>query len=97
MGLNAWRFHPFKYNGGMFCPVCAALNLEHNHECEAEASATLKQRAEVLGPRCADVSIKALDQEVLRSRKRQAHIAFALHRHQTKQHPVIEKTKAANG
>jgi hypothetical protein len=76
----------------MFCPVCAALNREHNHECEAEASATLKQRAEVLGSRRAE-----LDQEVLRSRKRQAHIAFELHRHQTKQHPVVEKAKAANG
>jgi len=75
------------YNGGMFCPVCAALNREHNHECEAEASATLKQRAEVLGSRRAE-----LDQEVLRSRKRQAHIAFELHRHQAKQH-----AKAANG
>jgi hypothetical protein len=80
----------------MFCHVCAALNREHNQECEAEASATLKQRAEFLGPRRANALKKdQLDQEVLRSRKRQAHIAFELQQHQTKQHPVEDKAKAA--
>jgi hypothetical protein len=82
----------------MVCPVCAALNREHSHECEAEASATLKQRAEVFGPRRADSSTKdQLDEEVLRSRKRQAHIAFELHQHQARQHPLAEKAKAAFG
>ena len=80
----------------MSCPVCAALNREHNHECEAEASATLQQRSEFLTPRRADTSRQdQLDQEVLRSRKRQAHIAFELHRHQTAQHPVVDIAKAA--
>jgi hypothetical protein len=82
----------------MSCPVCATLNREHNQECEAEATATLKQRSEFLNPRRADPSTQdQLDQEVLRSRKRQAHIAFELYRHQTTQHPVGDIAKAAAG
>ena len=80
----------------MQCPVCAALNREHNHECEAEASATIKQRAEMIGWNRGDTPPKEqLEQEVLRSRKRQAHIAFELHQHQTAQHPVEKVAKAA--
>lgn len=79
----------------MPCPVCAALNREHNHECEAEASATIKQRAELIGWSRADTSTKEqLQQEVLRSRKRQAHIAFELHQHRTALHPQIAKAAA---
>lgn len=82
----------------MACPVCAALNREHNHECEAEASATLKQRAEFLGPHRGDASAQdRLNQEVLRSRKRQAHIAFELHQHRTEQHPVPNLARAVAG
>jgi hypothetical protein len=80
----------------MQCPVCAALNREHNHECEAEASATLKQRAEMIGWNRADTSTREqLEQDVLRSRKRQAHIAFELHQHQTARHPAQPVAKAA--
>jgi hypothetical protein len=91
------------YNGGrgamsMPCPVCAALNREHNHECEAEANATLKRRADLLGSHGGDVSAREqLDQEVLRSRKRQAHIATELHHHQTEPHPVVKVVSAAAG
>jgi hypothetical protein len=82
----------------MQCPVCAALNREHNHECEAEASATIKQRAELIGWNRGDTSTKEqLEQEVLRSRKRQAHISFELHQHQTAQHPAAQIAKAAAG
>jgi hypothetical protein len=82
----------------MFCPICAALNQEHNHECRAEAHATLKQRAALLGLHRGDGSTQDhLDKEVLRSRKRQAHIAFELDRHRTKQHPVAELVRAAAG
>jgi hypothetical protein len=82
----------------MQCPVCDALNREHNHECEVEASATLKQRAELIGWNRGPVPVKEqLEQEVLRSRKRQAHIAFELHQHQTAQHPVSQNVKAAAG
>jgi hypothetical protein len=80
----------------MQCPVCAALNREHNQECEAEANATIKQRFELIGWHRTDTSSKdQLDQEVLRSRKRQAHIAFELHQHRTEQHPVPAIAKAA--
>jgi hypothetical protein len=73
----------------MQCPLCATLNREHNHECEAEANATLKRRAELVTGQRGDPSIQdGLDEEVLRSRKRQAHIAFELHRHQTLKHPI---------
>lgn len=80
----------------MQCPVCAALNREHNHECEAEADATLKQRMELIGWRRGENRVQ-LEQEVLRSRKRQAHIAFELHEHQAAQHPNAQKVRAAGG
>jgi hypothetical protein len=79
----------------MECPVCAALNREHNQECRAEANATLKQRAEWIAGNRPDTTMKdQLDQEVLRSRKRQAHIAFELHQHQSTQHPALGKAAA---
>lgn len=82
----------------MECPLCAALNREHGHECETEANATLKRRAELLSGNPADIAMQdQLDQEVLQSRKRQAHIAFDLHRHQTSQHPVETIAKATSG
>jgi hypothetical protein len=75
----------------MKCPVCNALSREHNHECEAEASATLKQRAELIGWNRGEVpNQEQLEREVLRSRKRQAHIALELHQHQSSQHPVAQ-------
>lgn len=81
----------------MKCPVCAALNREHNDECKAEALATLKLRADLIGWHHDDTSTQGkLDEEVLRSRKRQAHIAFELHEHQTSAHPVPDNAKAAS-
>jgi len=81
----------------MQCPVCTALNREHNQECEAEANATIRQRAKFIGWQREEASTPVqLEQEVLRSRKRQAHIAFELHQHQTAQHPLPQKVKAAS-
>jgi len=73
----------------MQCPICTALNREHNHECEAEASATIKQRTQH-----ADNSAQAqLEQAVPRSRKRQAHIAFEPEEHRAKEHSIWESQK----
>ncbi len=78
----------------MHCPLCAALSREHSNECEAEASATLKQRSQWLSqPGVQD----KLDQAVLVSRKRQAHITSRLNRHRAEVHSaeVAEKSATA--
>jgi hypothetical protein len=76
----------------MKCSICAALNREHSSECEAEASATIEQRSQVLlQPGVQD----QLDQVVLGSRKRQAHITSKLHRHCADEHPEDEVSRAA--
>jgi hypothetical protein len=81
----------------MHCPICAALARESIVEGEAEATATLKRRSELSCSHRADAKDgDELDQDVLRSRKRQAHIAFELHEHRIKQHPVLERVKAAS-
>lgn len=81
----------------MQCPICAALRLENTAECEAEAAATLKQRSELTCSHRGDASTQEhLDHVVLRSRKRQAHIAFELHQHRTEQHPIAEMASAAS-
>jgi hypothetical protein len=80
----------------MHCPICSALERENMAEGEAEATATLKRRSEFV---CSHHDIPAqnrLDEDVLRSRKRQAHIAFELHEHRTKQHPTPELVRAAS-
>lgn len=74
----------------MLCPVCAALNREHNSGTQLgnvrpRRTRTLRQRAEWIGGHRAD----QLAHEVLRSLERQAHIAFELHEHQSKQHPFV--------
>jgi len=75
----------------MRCPICAALNREHSQECEAEANATIQRRSER-----ADTSTQAqLDQTVLSSRKRQAHIAFELHQHRVREHSIFGAAKVA--
>ena len=82
----------------MQCPICAALNREHGHECEVEARATIQQRAELAAWHTGDISKQdQLDQEILSSRKRQAHIAFELYEHQTAKHPVVKMLRVAAG
>lgn len=81
----------------MQCPICAALNREHGQECAAEATATLKRRSELIGADHGATSTgDQLDQDVLRSRKRQAHIAFELREHRTAQHPIDVVVTAAS-
>ena len=80
----------------MECPICAALHREHSQECEAEAAATIKQRSQSLFyPQGAAHRAEHLDPIVLKSRKRQAHIAFQLDQHRAQDHPVKEKDQAA--
>jgi hypothetical protein len=80
----------------MHCPICAALERENMVEGEVEATATLKRRSELICSHRDVLAQNQLDQDVLRSRKRQAHIAFELHEHRTKQHPGPELVKAAS-
>lgn len=78
----------------MHCPICARLSREHKHACQEEANATIKRRSELLG-RPNDLSIlEQLDQEVLRSRKRQAHLAFELREHRNSQHKLVARAAA---
>jgi hypothetical protein len=80
----------------MHCPICSALERESMVEGEAEATATLKRRLELSCSHRSDAAHgQELDQDVLRSRKRQAHIASELHEHRSKQHPNLERVKAA--
>ena len=80
----------------MHCPICAALQRESRVEGEAEATATLKRRLELSCSHRADATQgHELDQNVLTSRKRQAHIASELHEHRCEQHPNLERVKAA--
>ena len=81
----------------MRCPICAALNQKHSLECEVEATATLKQRADLAARHTGDpLHQNRFDEEILGSRKRQAHIAFELHRHRTSQHPIPVIGKAVS-
>jgi hypothetical protein len=80
----------------MQCQLCAALNREHSDECEAEASATLKRRSQLLASHPGDASMQdQLDQDVLSSRKRQAHIASELHEHRIQEHRDARLVQAA--
>jgi hypothetical protein len=80
----------------MPCPICDALTTEHNHECEAEATATIRRRCVLTGWRLDETSQNELDQDVLRSRKRQAYIAFELRQHRTTQHSLTGLLKASS-
>jgi hypothetical protein len=80
----------------MQCPTCAALNREHSQECETEASATLRQRSQSLSVPHAETSGEdPLGPVVLKSRKRQAHIAFKLHQQRAQDHRTEEKHRSA--
>ncbi len=70
----------------MQCPVCATFKRQLNHESENEAAATLRQRARLAAP-VAGQSSQDLENEILVSRKRRAHIATELHRHTQAAHP----------
>jgi metal-responsive CopG/Arc/MetJ family transcriptional regulator len=82
----------------MECPVCVALNRQHNRECETEAAATLHQRTRI-GLSTGDHSEQdKLANVILGSRKRQAHIASELQGHRetahTKKAPAVREASA---
>ena len=78
----------------MQCPVCSALNREHSRECEAEATATLRQRCQSLLPLSGTTSVHdPVDSIVLNSRKRQASITFRLDQHRAQDHRLIMEDK----
>lgn len=70
----------------MQCPVCIAFKRELSQEWENEAAATLRQRARLAAP-AAGPSFQDLENEILISRKRRAHIATELHAHTQDVHP----------
>jgi len=70
----------------MQCPVCNAFKRELSQECEHEAVATLRQRANLAAP-VSGQSFQDLESEILLSRKRRAHIATELHEHTQDVHP----------
>jgi hypothetical protein len=74
----------------MRCPVCDELNREHSVACQAEATATLQQRSDMmLGPQSEaarrDTSQK-LQETILSSKKQQLRIASRLEQHRTLAH-----------
>jgi hypothetical protein len=71
----------------MQCAICEALHREHSQECEAEATATIRQRSQSLcRPQGETSSYDAFDPIVLSSRKRQVQIAFKLNQHRARDH-----------
>ena len=69
----------------MQCPVCTAFQRELSQECEHEAVATLRQRAYLAAP-VGGPSFQELESEILKSRKRRAHIATELRAHSQDAH-----------
>jgi len=86
----------------MQCSICTAFKSEIGREDETEAVATLKQRARMIGP-LADCSTEdVLENVILVSRKRRAHIATELRVHQDDVHaaepdqlPGVRQTASA--
>ena len=70
----------------MLCHMCAALTREHGREGETEAAATLKLRARLIAPVADHSQRDVLENVILRSRKRRAHLATELYGHQQDRH-----------
>lgn len=70
----------------MQCRICTALKLELGREGETEAVATLKQRARSIASLADSASQDVLENEILVSRKRRAHLATELCAHQEEVH-----------
>jgi hypothetical protein len=78
----------------MRCPVCDASYRDQTHECQVEASATIKQRSQFalrLSPSVQD----PLDEVILKSRKRQARLASELQQHRASDHKTSVKNPEA--
>jgi len=72
----------------MHCPVCTAFKRQLSHESENEAVATLRQRARLASPVAGPPS-QDLENEILISRKRRAHIANELQQHTRTVHSEV--------
>ena len=70
----------------MQCRICTASNRELGREEETEAVATLKQRARMIAPLPDCSTQDVLENVILVSRKRRAHIATELYAHQDDAH-----------
>jgi hypothetical protein len=74
----------------MRCPVCDELHREHSNACKEEASASLKQRYEVmLNAPVENADPQALlhrQEVILSSKKRQLKIAARLEQHRAMAH-----------
>ena len=70
----------------MQCHVCAALTRELGREGETEAAATLKLRARLIAPVADHSQQDVLENVILSSRKRRAHLATELYGHQRDRH-----------
>ena len=73
----------------MRCPVCDALHLENSLACEAEATAILQQRYEMIGGDPQNPSpnqFKESQDIVVSSRHRQLKIASKLENHRALAH-----------
>jgi hypothetical protein len=66
----------------MQCPICDALKRELGREGETEAVATLEQRARWIAPVADHSRQDVLENVILVSRKRRAHVATELYEHQ---------------
>jgi len=77
------------------CRICNALKREIGREGETEAVATLKQRARMITSVADDSQQDVLDNVILISRKRRAHIATELHTHRKNVHGVEEDQSPA--
>jgi hypothetical protein len=70
----------------MQCRICNILKRELGREGESEAVATLKQRARLIATVADPSPQDVLENVILVSRKRQAHLAAELHAHQEDVH-----------
>lgn len=70
----------------MQCRICKALKRELGREGESEAVATLKQRARMIATVADPAPQDVLENVILVSRKRQAHLATELYAHQEDVH-----------
>ncbi len=70
----------------MLCRTCIAFKRELSREGEKEAAATLKRRARSIGSVADRAKEDVLENAILVSRKRQAHVASELHAHREYAH-----------
>lgn len=70
----------------MQCSICSALKRELGREGEKEAVATIRQRARLMVSVPDHSAQEMIENVILTSRKRRAHIATELHAHEVDVH-----------